>query len=375
VSQAYESLIEYIKDGKTEEVRKILTENLTTPTFDVNSRWPNEPTPLGLACSRGHIDIIKALVEHKADVNKKNHNQLTSLHICIQTQPNAPEAMAYLLSQNADPNLQEMNGWSPLCLAAFSGHVPIIQSLLHSKADHNKTTSSGASAVWLAAEQNHAGAVRTLAAAKADLSIVDKEGVSPLWKASESIETKMEKRTIETVKFLIAAGANLIPSNDKFSPAVNQILLATSANPAVVITELLLEEAEKLLHLLKDETPSLKYLERRLFLKNRLIEMEGPLEEQKIHVSAEDADQLQKLQGLITGVKNIKFELVPSLVIQASAYLFAHGESSAASEESASLSSSSCTLLASPSAETAAQLSSSTTTPQEEQNQKSLLAP
>jgi ankyrin repeat protein len=177
---ASELLKEYIETGNTAQVKSILQK------VDINARWPRGHTPLELACFEGHIEIIEALVEAKAEVNTTNHKKETPLLFALSTKMNAPEAVAYLLSQNADPNHQRADGWTPLCFAAFSGNVPIIQSLLQYKADVEKTISSGSSPVWLAAQEDRAEAIRTLAAAKADLNKVDHEGVSPLWKASIS---------------------------------------------------------------------------------------------------------------------------------------------------------------------------------------------
>jgi ankyrin repeat protein len=177
------SLAEYIETGNTAQVRNVLKGEVR---FDVNARWPRGHTPLELASAQAHLDIIEALVQHKANVNTTNHKKETPLFFCVYAKLNAPEAVKYLLSVKAEPNHQRADGWSPLCMAAFAGNVPIIHSLLQYKADPEKTISSGASPVWLAAQEDHAEAVRTLATANADLNKVDHEGVSPLWKASKS---------------------------------------------------------------------------------------------------------------------------------------------------------------------------------------------
>jgi ankyrin repeat protein len=389
-------LAKYIETGNTEQVRKILTENLKKPTFDINAHEPDGHTPLELACTGAHIDIIKALVDHKADVNT-NHKKESPLFFAILAKMNAPQAVEYLLSQKADPNHQlsgnapqvveyllsqkadpnhQLSGnapqvveyllsqkadpnhqlknvWSPLCMAADSGNVPITQSLLNYKADPNFFHDIGKSTpTHIALSKGHIDIAKSLIIAKAKIN----GEYNPLLFYCKS--------NLEAAKFLIAIGATLTPPHQLLRrdgcSEVKGLLLEAWANPAIVRTRLLLEETEK--PLIASQKQLLKYC---LFLHDRLSNMESLLEEQKDKVSAEDADQLQ---GLIDRVKNMKLQLnPPSLRLQARACVLTHGESSSAPQESVPLSSSSCTLLASPSAEAAtqsaeaAQLSSSTT--------------
>jgi ankyrin repeat protein len=330
------SFAENIEAGNTQAVKDCLR----TGGFDVNARWPRGHTPLELACTRAHVEIIQALVEHKAVVDTRNHKNETPLIFCVHTNaPNAPEAVRYLLSQKADPNHQRADGWSPLTIAACSGNASIIESLLQYKADTEQTErAQGASAIWWAAQEGRVEAIRLLATAKADVNKVNNVGVPPLWKASKNGH-------IEGVKLLIAAGANIISSDVGFSKEVKQILGAANPNPTVMRTELLLEEAAKC-HITPKRQLDIRYY---LYLNHRLSVMEDSLEKKRKKLSV-------NVDKLIDSVKNMKLQLnPPSLRLQARACVLTHGESSSAPQESVPLSSSSCTLLPLP-AEAAAQL-------------------
>jgi ankyrin repeat protein len=225
---ASERLEEYIEDGNTAQVKSILQK------VDINARWPRGDTPLELACAKGHIEIINALVKAKAEVNTTNHKKETPLFFALYAKKNAPEAVAYLLSQKADANHKRADGWSPFCIAAFLGNVPIIQALLQYKADIEKTISSGSSPVWLAAQEDRAEAIQTLAAAKADLNKTNHEGVSPLWKAAKSGHKK-------AVDALLAQKAD---PNGHASLAAPPICMATSGGHIDVVKSLVVAKAD-----------------------------------------------------------------------------------------------------------------------------------
>lgn len=42
-------------------------------------RYPSETTPLMEACSAGHVEVVKALIESGADVNNLSASQNTAL--------------------------------------------------------------------------------------------------------------------------------------------------------------------------------------------------------------------------------------------------------------------------------------------------------
>ena len=46
----------------------------------VKARNQNEETPLHMAASEGHIDIINILLKYKPDINARDRHQWTPLH-------------------------------------------------------------------------------------------------------------------------------------------------------------------------------------------------------------------------------------------------------------------------------------------------------
>ena len=50
--------------------------------FSVNDRWDN--TPLHIACSKGHLDCAVALIDAGAQIDNKNEDEQTPLHLAAK---------------------------------------------------------------------------------------------------------------------------------------------------------------------------------------------------------------------------------------------------------------------------------------------------
>src|SRR5208282_2538923 len=83
-------------------------------------------TPLHCAAQNGHLDVVKLLLDHKADVNAESTIDGTPLNIVFDNEHlrvNQPESelttlVELLLSYGADVNATNNYGWTPLHAAA-----------------------------------------------------------------------------------------------------------------------------------------------------------------------------------------------------------------------------------------------------------------
>jgi len=70
--------------GNIEEVKELLENN---PEIDLNYESNNEwmkRRPLTIACSNGHIEIVKLLLNHeRIDINKGNRDDETPFKFCL----------------------------------------------------------------------------------------------------------------------------------------------------------------------------------------------------------------------------------------------------------------------------------------------------
>lgn len=83
----------------------------------------NDCTPLMEAASAGHVEIIKLLISHNADVNAQSSTGNTPLmYACAAGHV---DAVKELLAAGANIEDHNENGHTPLMEAASAGHVEV----------------------------------------------------------------------------------------------------------------------------------------------------------------------------------------------------------------------------------------------------------
>ncbi|MCC6003801.1 MAG: ankyrin repeat domain-containing protein [Thermofilum sp.] len=180
-------------DGDTARVRKLLRKGA-----NVNAKYgDSDLTPLHWAAFLGHVDVVRLLLEHGAEVNARNKYGETPLHRAAAY--GRADAARLLLEHGADVNARDEYGWTPLHVAALQGRADVARLLLEHGADVNvrttgaivfvedftKSTYSGVTPLHLAAYGGHAEIARLLLERGADPSIRDKDGRTPLDVARE----------------------------------------------------------------------------------------------------------------------------------------------------------------------------------------------
>lgn len=110
----------------------------TITSIDSGISIYKELSPLHIACSRGHYDTVRQLINKIADINACDNDGKSSLYLaCEYGQVNVVEL---LLSGDADVNLCDNDGASPLFIASQHGHDVIVNLLINYGADVNNKT-------------------------------------------------------------------------------------------------------------------------------------------------------------------------------------------------------------------------------------------
>jgi hypothetical protein len=94
----------------------------------VNAWGGGERTPMHVAASAGHTDILSLLFEHGADVNGWGNFGWTPLHRASSN--GRVEAGQFLLDHGADINARDSGDWTPLFLSALGRKVEFARMLL-----------------------------------------------------------------------------------------------------------------------------------------------------------------------------------------------------------------------------------------------------
>lgn len=85
--------------------------------------------------SNVYPDLIKFMIENRADVNVQDSHGTTPLMSAVYARDF--ELAKYLLECKADPRIKNINGETPIIPAASMGDLPLVELLLSSGADPN----------------------------------------------------------------------------------------------------------------------------------------------------------------------------------------------------------------------------------------------
>lgn len=121
-----------------------LVTSLITCGADVDYTYMSY-TVLWAASQHGHSDIVRALCEAGAQVNKVSAENMTALYVAAQN--GHTKCIDILLEFGADVNITRDGGYSPLYVASQKDHLGAVKSLIAANANVNKLTNKGFSAL------------------------------------------------------------------------------------------------------------------------------------------------------------------------------------------------------------------------------------
>ena len=145
----------------------------------VNARGGEDVTPVHVAASAGHVDVLSLLLEHGADVDTRGRNGQTPLHRASWKAK--VDAGRFLFDNGADINARNSDGLTPLGPAAYKD-IEFARMLLERGARINDHDSDGWTplhwAVW-AIRRGSIQIVRLLLEHGADVNAPDGSGDTP----------------------------------------------------------------------------------------------------------------------------------------------------------------------------------------------------
>ena len=101
--------------------------------FDINIRNVCGETPLVCAVNSENVDTVAFLLKNHADVNARDDQQSTCLHLAASNNKSG-SITELLLRSNPDTEIMDGIGLTPLFLAAFNGNDAVVHRLLRSGA-------------------------------------------------------------------------------------------------------------------------------------------------------------------------------------------------------------------------------------------------
>lgn len=135
-----------------ETIQEIVSLKDTPETIDFNTKNSLGDSPLSLALSMNHNDLVPLLINGGADVNARNGQDLTLLHQAILNHDS--KTSKFLLDQGADMNALTGEQESPLQLAIHC-HLPeVVDALCVRGVPLSAPDNKGDPPIWTALELN-----------------------------------------------------------------------------------------------------------------------------------------------------------------------------------------------------------------------------
>ena len=184
-------------------------------------------TPLLYAVMYQWPDIIKLLLDHKADPNI--HPEEYSL-LRLAVQEGDCRIVSYLLDAGANCDVLDSDKHTPLMVACCNGHTSVVLKLLQYNANPNIQVENGWTALMLATDYKHLEIVRTLINAGANVDAVMQDGWTALMIACDN------SNNTDIVQCLLKAGADPNLQSHKNGLAPCHFACRKSPDPAILLS-------------------------------------------------------------------------------------------------------------------------------------------
>uniref|UniRef100_A0A8C7QX56 Ankyrin repeat and KH domain containing 1 n=1 Tax=Oncorhynchus mykiss TaxID=8022 RepID=A0A8C7QX56_ONCMY len=161
----------------------------------------NGHTPLMEGASAGHVEVARVLLEYGAGINTHS-NEFKESALTLACYKGHLDMVRFLLEAGADQEHKTDEMHTALMEACMDGHVEVARLLLDSGAQVNMPADSFESPLTLAACGGHVDLAALLIERGANLEEVNDEGYTPLMEAAREGHEEM-------VALLLAQGANI----------------------------------------------------------------------------------------------------------------------------------------------------------------------
>lgn len=150
-----QDIFEAARNGDLESMKSLYENDNSC----INQKNSQDYNPLVLACYYNQLRVVKFLIEKGVELNLED-NSATALQAA--SYKGFTEIVAALLEYNANPNIVDANGTSPLIYATQFKHFEIIKLLLKYNADRSYKDQSGNTALDYAEKLKIDGAIEIL---------------------------------------------------------------------------------------------------------------------------------------------------------------------------------------------------------------------
>lgn len=172
---------------------RVAKELISWPQTKVDIRNDKDESPLMLAALKGHLALVKQLVERDADVNKTGW---TALHYAASG--GHVEVIDFLLENSAYIDAESPNGTTPLMMAAMYGSPESVKMLIQAGADLNLKNMLGMTALDFAVRANRQNSKELIETGLQRLAARAVRMSQPSKEVSKSSEQQLQAPVLKT---------------------------------------------------------------------------------------------------------------------------------------------------------------------------------
>lgn len=199
------SLTDLIKAGKIDEAR-----DRFETKYDINEIDAEGNTALHLAAAMDDADLVTFLLIKKADIDLKNYESKTPLHMAISN--NAKEAAQVLVQFGANLFARDGEGIAAID-AGFNRDVAFYDIFITAKTGEIRDSEDGRSIVHYFVQTKNEQAINTCVKKSIPLSVKDNNGCTPLDLAFNTLE---DIKGVEIAACLIMNGADQVETEYEY---------------------------------------------------------------------------------------------------------------------------------------------------------------
>ena len=167
-------------------------------------------TPLHQAAAGGQVECLKILMRFRPNLNARDANDMSSLHTAAWH--NQEAAAKFLIDAGTPVNITRKDKVIPLEIASFFGHIAVVKMLIANGADVHWRVYDGNTCLHQAARNGQWAAMQALVEAGADIEAKRDDGQTALHIAASSGQ-------VVATTFLLTMGANVnAQTNDGVTP-------------------------------------------------------------------------------------------------------------------------------------------------------------
>uniref|UniRef100_A0A8C7GA07 Ankyrin 1 n=1 Tax=Oncorhynchus kisutch TaxID=8019 RepID=A0A8C7GA07_ONCKI len=155
----------------------------------------DDQTPLHCACRMGHKELVKLLLEHKANPNSTTTSGHTPLHIAARE--GHAQTTRILLDMEAQHTKMTKKGFTPLHVASKYGKVDVAELLLERGGNPNAAGKNGLTSLHVAVHHDNLDVVNLLVSKGGSPHSAARNGYTPLHIASKQNQVEVASSLLQ----------------------------------------------------------------------------------------------------------------------------------------------------------------------------------